>query len=143
MIKVNIHIEKPQFDTFCQWINRLNKGVLSTCPVKYSESPQGFKKPLQLQLDPEVYALIQDAEADLDYIQKEYGELDLSFESDTGIRDLSTIKNILRNARVHDMEEQVVYTALQTMAEVPGLLAVEAMIISEKEWLFAENVNDF
>jgi hypothetical protein len=143
MIKVAIYIEKETFDQFYNWIGRLNKGVLADCPIKYSAQNAGFTKPLQLQVEPDVYSLIQDAEADLAYLKKEYGEMELSFEPESGIRDLSTIKNILKNARRNDVEEYVVYTALQTMVEVPGLLPLEAMIISEREWLVDENSNEF
>lgn len=134
-MKISLYIEKIDFDAFFIWINRLNEGVLETPSVKYQNTPEGLKAPLELQLEPEAYGLIRDAESDFEYMKETYGDLDICFERQSGLRDINTIKNILRNARLYELEERVVYTALLAMVEVPGILPVEAMIISEREWL--------
>jgi len=134
-MKISLYIEKKDFDAFFIWINRLNEGILETPSVAYHNTPEGLNTPLELQLETDAYGLIRDAESDFEYLKETYGDLEICFERQSGLRDISTIKNILRNARLYDLEERVVYTALQTMVQVPGILPIEAMIISEREWL--------
>ena len=143
MVKISLYIEKKDFDAFFIWINRLNQGILETPTVVYSTKPEGFNSSLELQLEPDAYNLLRDAESDLQYMKDTYGDLEISFEHQSGLRDINTIKNILRNARLYDMEDKVVYTALQAMVEVPGILPVEAMIISEREWLQSTDSDEF
>jgi hypothetical protein len=134
-MKVNIYIEKSDFDTFFVWVNRLNHGILTTTPVKYSTDANQIKSPLQLSLEPNMYSLIVDAETDLKSLQKEYGDVNIEFEPLSKSWELRTIKDILRNSKRYDMEPNVVYTALYTMTQVPGLSPAEAMIIAEREWI--------
>jgi hypothetical protein len=134
-MKVNIYIEKSDFDAFFVWINRLNHGILTSTPIKYSTEASSIKKPLQISLEPNMYALIVDAETDLKSLQTEYGEVNISFEPLSKSWELRTIKDILRNSKRYDMDPNVVYTALYTMAQVPGISPAEAMIIAEREWI--------
>lgn len=133
-MKVNIYIEKADFSAFFTWVNRLNHGILSSTSVKYSSLKKGFLEPLQLSLGPNMYSLIMDAETDLKSLKKEYGEVDVSFEPFSRSWELRTIKDVLRNSRRYDTESNVVYTALYTMAHVPGISPAEAMIIADREW---------
>jgi hypothetical protein len=135
MMKVNIYIEKIDFDQFFVWVNRLNHGILSTPPVKYHTDTVGLKNPLQLSIEPEMYTLIADALNDLETIGKKYGEVDLDFEPLSRSWELRTIKDVVRSAARYDMEPNVIYTALSTIAQIPGLSPAEAMIIAEREWL--------
>lgn len=134
-MKVIIYIEKEDFDTFFQWINRLNHGNLCHSPVPYYIEKTEAKNPLQLIVEPEFYSLIQDAESDLEMIQKKFGEMELEYDPTSISWELRTISDILRNSRRLDIEADVVYTALFTAAEVPDITPTEALIIAEREWL--------
>jgi hypothetical protein len=135
MLKVTIYIEKDEFDLFFIWINRLNNGLITSKPVAYSTAPEGFRKPLQLSLDPNMYYLIQDAESDLKTLEDTFGEINIEFEPMSRSWELRTINDILRNSRRYDLEAHLVYTALYTLSDVPDLSPAEAMIIAEREWI--------
>lgn len=139
MLKVTIYIEKEDFDTFFQWINRLNHGILTTNTIKYSTQPEGFTSPLQLSLEPGMYHLMTDAETDLHSLKELYGDIDINFDPMSQSWEMRAIKDILRNARRYDLESEVAYTALITMMEVPSLTPSEAMIIAEREWITRKN----
>ena len=134
-MKVNIYIEKIDFDAFFVWVNRLNHGILSTPPVKYQNSPEGLKSPLQLSLEPGMYTLVMDALSDLETLGEKYGEVELSFEPLSHSWELRTIKDVVRNSGRYDIAANVIYTALITMSQIPGLSPAEAMIIAEREWV--------
>lgn len=133
MLKVNIYIEKDEFDKFFQWINRLNNGILTTPTISYSADSSKFNQPLQLSIEPQMYHLMKDAEKDLDHLKNEYGEMNVSFEPLSLSWELRVLSDVLRNARRYDLEADLAYTALFTMAEVPGITPSEAMIIAERE----------
>jgi len=135
MMKVNIYIEKIDFDEFFVWVNRLNHGILSTPPVKYWTSADNLKSPLQLSIDPGMYTLIADALKDLETIGERYGEVELDFEPLSRSWELRTIKDVVRSANRYDLAVNVIYTALSTIAQIPGLSPAEAMIIAEREWV--------
>jgi hypothetical protein len=135
MMKVNIYIEKPDFDAFFVWVNRLNQGILSTPPVGHWTSSEGLKAPLQLSIDSGMYTLIADALHDLETIGKKYGEVELDFEPLSRSWELRTIKDVVRNSGRYDISANVIYTALITMSQIPGLSPAEAMIIAEREWV--------
>lgn len=141
-MKVVIYIEKSDFDAFFQWINRLNNGNLCHAPVPYYIEKEEAKEPLQLIVEPEFYNLIQDAEADLEKIQKDFGTMELEYDPTSISWELRTIADILRNSRRLDIEADVVYTALFTAAEVPDISPTEAMIIAEREWLEKQEKED-
>jgi hypothetical protein len=141
-MKVNIYIEKNDFDTFFIWVNRLNHGILSTPPVKYHNKPDGLKSALQLSIEPEMYTLIADALKDLETIGERYGEVELDFEPLSTSWELRTIKDVVRSSGRYDMEANVIYTALSTIAQIPGLSPAEAMIIAEREWIGSQQSHD-
>jgi hypothetical protein len=132
-MKVVLYIEKRDFDTFFQWVNRLNTGVLTSCPVKYQNTPRGLTEALQLSIDPEMFNLIKDAEEDLKSLHEKYGDIELSFEPLSASWEMRTISDILRNAKRYDMQCEVVYAALYAMQTVPQITPGEAMIIAERE----------
>ena len=142
MLKVTIYIEKEEFDPFFIWINRLNNGLLTSKPIAYSTAPEGFRQPLQLSLEPNMYYLITDAESDLKALEDTLGEMDLDFEPMSQSWELRTINDILRNSRRYDLEAHLVYTALYTLADVPDLSPAEAMIIAEREWITRRKDDD-
>lgn len=141
-MKVNIYIEKIDFDAFFVWVNRLNHGILSTPPVKHYNKPDGLKSPLQLSIEPDMYTLIADALQDLETIGERYGEVDLDFEPLSRSWELRTIKDVVRSAARYDMAANVIYTALSTIAQIPGLSPAEAMIIAEREWIGSQQSHD-
>jgi hypothetical protein len=138
MMKVTIYIEKDEFDNFFKWVNRLNQGILSNSPVKYSTTDQNFDSPLQLSLEPPLYHLIKDAEKDIKTLQEVYGEMDLTFKPMSRSWELRAVQDVVRNSQRYDMEANVIYTALLTIAAMPELTPSEAMIIAEREWITGE-----
>lgn len=134
-MKINIYIEKDEFDEFFIWVNRLNHGVLTSKHIEYKTSKDGLKDPLHLSIESDMYILIADAENDLKKIDDEYGDFDLSYDSLSETWELRTIKNIAKNARRHDVEDNVICTALYTMSKIEGITPAEAMIIAEREWI--------
>jgi hypothetical protein len=140
-MKVVIYIEKNDFDAFFQWINRLNNGNLCHPPVPYYIEKDDAKEPLQLIVEPEFYSLIQDAEADLKKLHKDFGPMELEYDPTSISWELRTIADILRNSRRLDIEADVVYTALFTAAEVPDISPTEALIIAEREWLEKRDIS--
>ena len=139
MIKVVIYIEKDEFDLFFQWVNRLNTGTLCSPLARYSTESESFRSPLQLTIEPEMYNLIQDAERDLVTLCETVGPMEVTYEPLSRSWELRTIRDVLRNSRRYDLEVNIVYTALYTQAEVPGLTPAEAMIIAEREWITGRN----
>ncbi len=139
MMKVILYIEKEDFDIFFQWVNRLNVGVLASPPTRYSVENDGFRSPLQLSVEPEMFILIQDAERDLDVLYETMGGMDITYEPLSKSWELRTIRDVLRNSRRYDLEADVVYTALYTQAQVPGITPAESMIIAEREWITGKN----
>jgi len=133
-MKVSIYIEKSSFDTFCVWVNRINQGIISKCPVDYSESNQGFVTPMHLLLTADEYAVIQDIEEDIKHLEDEMGG-EMVYTPEPLENDKIVINNILKNAHRHDVEADLVNTALQIIGYIPGITPVEALIIAEREWL--------
>jgi len=142
MLKVTIYIERAEFDPFFIWINRLNNGLLTSKPIAYSTASEGFREPLQLSLEPNMYYLITDAESNLQTLEDTYGKIGIDFEPISQSWELRTINDILRNSRRYDLEAQLVYTALYTLADVPGITPAEAMIIAEREWITRRKDNN-
>ena len=138
MMKVTIYIEKPDFEEFFKWVNRLNQGILSSCPIKYSTVNKDFENPLQLTLEPSLYHLIEDAESDIKNLRSVYGEMYIDFNPMSRSWELRTILDVVRNSQRYDMQAHVIYTALLTMAAMPELTPSEAMIIAEREWITSE-----
>lgn len=135
MLKVNIYIEKNDFDAFFKWVNRLHAGILVEKAVEYSTEMHGFEQPLVISLDPRTYHLLQDAESDAEEIKEIFGDFVTEYEPLSRSWEMRSLKDVLRNAKRYDLEIDVIYTALITIAEVPGLTPSEAMIIAEREWI--------
>jgi hypothetical protein len=89
-----------------------------------------------------MYTLIADALKDLETIGEKYGELELDFEPLSTSWELRTIKDVVRSSGRYDMEANVIYTALSTIAQIPGLSPAEAMIIAEREWIGSQQSHD-
>lgn len=138
MIKVTVYIEKPTFDDFFKWVNRLNQGIISSCPIKYSTANKDFENPLQLSLEPSLYHLIEDAESDIKNLQSVYGKMDIDFSPLSRSWELRTILDVARNAQRYDMQAELIHTALSTIAAMPELTPAEAMIIAERECITGE-----
>jgi len=133
-MRVSLYIEKSDFDTFFIWSNRLATGVLSTCPVAYKNTPDSFKAPLQLLLEANDYAMIKDAEEDLKKLRDRVGG-ELVFYPEQLEEDKILMSVILRNAQRHDIEVDLIKTALELSTIIPGITPIEALIIAEREHL--------
>lgn len=133
-MKVSIYIEKREFNTFFVWVNRINQGIISKCPTQYSESSHGFHEPVQILLTADEYAVIQDIEEDIKSLETELGG-ELVYTPEPLENDKIVINNILKNAQRHDVEADLVNTALELVGYIPGITPLEALIIAEREWL--------
>ncbi len=134
-MKVSLYIEKPNFDTFFVWVNRLSQGVLSSCPVKYSHSKEDFENPIHLLLEANEYAAIRDAVDDMNRLRDEMGGGDLVFYPEPLESEKILMQGILRNAQRYDLDVDVVYTALEVSKHIPGITPLEALVIAEREWV--------
>ena len=134
-MKVSLYIEKKDFDGFFVWMNRLKSGVLIPPPVFYIHTRNSLRDPLQVYLSPDEYNLIQDAEKNLEDIQEMWGNLEIQYDPRPLNDDKIMMADILRNAQRYDMGVDVVNTAIELAMQIPGITPLEAMIISEKEWL--------
>jgi len=137
-MKVSLYIEKKDFDNFFIWANRLNQGVLSTCPVRYSQSREGFTSPLHLSLEAEEYALIRDSVSAMEDIREKLGG-DFYFRLEPLENDKIVMQTIIKNAQRHDLEVDIVNTALEVSMQIPGITPLEALIIAEREWINVGN----
>jgi hypothetical protein len=133
-MKVSIYIEKKEFNTFFVWVNRINQGIISKCPTQYSESSHSFREPVQILLTADEYAVIQDIEDDIKSLETELGG-ELVYTPEPLENDKIVINNILKNAQRHDVEADLVNTALELIGYIPGITPLEALIIAEREWL--------
>lgn len=134
-MKINLYIEKRDFDPFFIWMNRLSQGIIESCPIMYSHVKENIKDPLNVSLTADKYALIHDAEKNIEDIQNSFGSLDILYEPQSVEKDKILIGDILRNATRHDLAVNVINTAVELATVIPGITPLEAMIISEREWL--------
>ena len=134
-MKVSLYIEKNDFDGFFVWMNRLKSGVLIPPPVHFTHRKGDINDPLQVSLDPDEYNLIQDIESNLEYIQEIWGNLDIQYDPQPLNEDKVLMNDILRNAQRYDIGVDVVNTAIELAMQIPGITPLEALIISEKEWI--------
>jgi hypothetical protein len=133
-MKVSLYIEKRDFDGFFIWMNRLNQGVLSSSPVKYSHIKEDIEDPIHLSLFMDEYALIQDTEKNLEDIQKTWGNLDILYYPESLENDKILMGDMLRNATRHDTLVDLVSSSIELAMYMPGITPLEAMIIAEREW---------
>jgi hypothetical protein len=134
-MKINLYIEKKDFDPFFIWMNRLSQGIIESCPITYSHVKEDIKDPLNVSLTADKYALIHDAEKNIEDIQNSFGSLDILYEPQSIEKDKILIGDILRNATRYDLAVNVINTAVELATVIPGITPLEAMIISEREWL--------
>jgi hypothetical protein len=134
-MKINLYIEKKDFDPFFIWMNRLSQGIIESCPITYSHVKEDIKDPLNVSLTADKYALIHDAEKNIEDIQNSFGSLNILYEPQSIEKDKILIGDILRNATRHDLAVNVINTAVELATVIPGITPLEAMIISEREWL--------
>ena len=137
-MKINVYIQKSDFDTFFSWLNRIRLGALIPCPVNYSNLRDKIEDPLHLSLNPDEYNLIRDTERNLEDIRKTYGNLDIIYNPEPLQEERILIADILRKANRYDLAAEVVETAIQLASQIPGITPLEALIISEKDWLNVE-----
>ena len=69
-MKVELYIEKEEYDIFYRWINRISLGIYSTAPVRFSHRIEDIGDPLKVSLDSREYTLIKDIQTDIEEIQK-------------------------------------------------------------------------
>lgn len=137
-MKINLYIDKKDFDPFFIWMNRLSQGIIESCPIMYSHIKEDIKDPLNVSLTADKYALIHDAEKNIEDIQNSFGSLDILYEPQSLEKDKILIGDILKNATRHDLAVNVINTAVELAMLMPGITPLEAMIISEREWLSNE-----
>jgi len=134
-MKINLYINKEDFDPFFIWINRLSQGIIETCPITYSHKKEDVKDPLNVSLTADKYTLIHDAEKNIEDIQNSFGNLDILYDPQSNEKDKILMADILRNAARYDLAVNVINTAVELATVIPGITPLEAMIISEREWL--------
>lgn len=134
-MKAIIYIEKQDFDKFFNWLNRLKQGNLTPAPNYYSLNENDLEKPLQVLLNPDEFAIIQDAEKNIEDIKKEYGNLSILYKPESLIQEKIMMGDILRNAARHDCLVEVYNTAIELAMAIPGLTPLDALLIAEREWL--------
>jgi hypothetical protein len=137
-MKVNLYIKKQDFDKFFTWLNRLAIGVITEPPVQYLTSQNDIEDLLQVSLLPDEYCLIRDTEKYLEDIRKTYGSLELTYKPEPLQEDRIVMANIIQKAGHYDLALEVVETAIQLATQIPGITPLEALIISEKDWLNVE-----
>jgi hypothetical protein len=134
-MKVTVYIEKSEFDEFFTWLNRVNFGILCTQPVKFSHRESDIEDPFKIILDSREYTAIKDNQEDLRRIKDNYGECELEFLPETTENSLLLIQDIIREAARYDLANEVIYTALLVMKQLPDVTPSEAIIIAEREWI--------
>ncbi len=138
-MKVSVYIKKSDFDNFFIWANRLSQGIVAECPVHYSHDREEFVSPVQLYLDAREYAMIQDTEKGLAELKESHGG-EMQFRPEPLETDKIVMQSILLNAKRHDLEVDLVNTALELTKHIPGITSLEAMIIAEREWIVGKDV---
>lgn len=140
-MKAIIYIEKRDFDGFFTWLNRLKQGTLEPAPISYSLSTEDIESPLQVLLNPDEFAIIQDAEKNIEDIKKSYGNLSILYRPESLLQDKIMMGDVLRNAIRHDCLVEVYNTAVELAMAIPGLTPLDALIIAEREWLPTPSIN--
>jgi len=84
-------------------------------------------------LNPDEFTLIQDAEKNIEDIKNTWGDLDLLYRPESLEMDKILIGDIIRNAIRYDMQVELMSTAVELAMAIPGLTALDAFIIAERE----------
>ena len=134
-MKAIVYIEKRDFDGFFTWLNRLKQGTLEPSPVSYSLSTDEIERPLQVLLNPDEFAIIQDAERNIEDIKKSYGNLSILYRPESLVQDKIMMGDVLRNAIRHDCLVEIYNTSIELAMAIPGLTPLDALIIAEREWI--------
>ena len=134
-MKINLYIEKNDFDNFFIWLNRLKMGVLEPCPIEYHLQQNVLERPLQVLLNPDEFAIIQDAERNMEDIKNTWGDLDVLYKPQSLDKDKIMIGDIIRNATRYDLQVEIMNTAVELAMAIPGLTPLDAFLIAEREWL--------
>ena len=130
-MRVRLYIEKADFNEFYRWINKLKVGDLCSPTFFFSNTDQGFSQPLQIILAADDYALVRDAEEELEAM----GGLKIHTEKVLG-DDSRMIRDSLSNSRRHSREVEVVKRAIELAVDTTvGLTPGECMLIAERELL--------
>ena len=137
-MKVELYIEKEEYDIFYRWINRISLGIYSTAPVRFSHRIEDIEDPLKVSLDSREYTLIKDIEE----IQKMHGPIEIDFSPVNTATHLLAIHDVIREAERKDLVTEVVYSALQIALQMPDITPTEAMVIAEHEWLGIRGADD-
>ena len=141
-MKVELYIEKEEYDVFYRWINRISLGIYSTAPVRFSHRIEDIEDPLKVSLDSREYTLIKDIQTDIEEIQKMHGPIEIDFSPVNTATHLLAIHDVIREAERKDLVTEVVYSALQIALQMPDITPTEAMVIAEHEWLGIRGADD-
>lgn len=122
-------------------MNRLKQGTLEPAPISYSLSTDDVERPLQILLNPDEFAIIQDAEKNIEDIKKSYGNLSILYSPESLLHEKIMMGDVLRNAIRHDCLVEVYNTAVELAMSIPGLSPLDALIIAEREWMPVASAN--
>ena len=141
-MKATIFLEKKNFDKFLTWMNRLDQGIIIRCPVNYQYQIDGLKDPMQVLIEGDEYAMMQDAEDDINELKDKIGISETNFIPEPYDADKLLMSGIIKNAARWDLMVDVIYTAIEIAQEVKGITPLEAMIIAEREVIAEANGED-
>ena len=134
-MKINLFIEHKDLGDFYSWVNRLSQGSIENSPIKFSHRIDEFNDPLCIQLNANEYAVILDAQDEAKRIAELAGPIDIKYSTVDKHWQTSTIRNVIKNAERHNVIVEVVFSALNTMIEIPSITPAEAMIIAEGNYI--------
>lgn len=134
-MRISLYIENSDIHDFYRWVNRLSQGHIESAPILFNHKKENLKDPLEIQLTANEYAMMCDARDEVARIAEIGGPIDITYQPKDKDWQLSTIRNVLKNADRHNLTVEVIYTALETVATLPTISAAEAMIIAEGEWI--------
>lgn len=132
---IAVFIEKNDLDQFFDWITLIERGNLFAKPVKFSFNIEDINDPLKVFLERDIYYLIKDAKDDLEEIYKTIGPVVVSSDIKIEANELQIVQDTLKKAERKYLSAEVVLYALNTLKEIPGLTATEALSIAEKDIL--------
>jgi hypothetical protein len=141
-MKATIFLEKKNFDKFLTWMNRLDQGIIIQCPVNYQYQIDGLKDPMQVLIEGDEYAMMQDTEDDINELKDKIGISETNFIPEPYDADKLLMSGIIKNAARWDLMVDVIYAAIEIAQEVKGITPLEAMIIAEREVIAEANGED-
>jgi hypothetical protein len=141
-MQATIFLEKNNFDKFLVWLNRLDQGIIIPCPIQYQTRIEGLTDPMQVLMDGDEYAMVQDAEQDITNLKVKMGITDVHYTPEPYDADKLLMSGILKNAERWDLAVDVVSAAIEIAQQVKGITPLEAMIIAEREVIAEANGED-